>query len=466
MKKRTSSSLITIESELNNKPTVVNESKQLLKIASPLIISQLTLMSMGLTDVLIAGWAGTTELAGMMLGNSIVNIVIFLFFGVGIAAQPLVGRYFGEGSPLKIRRQIHQLLWASLFSGLIAALCLLSLYVVLGLLNYDQQMKSVAKNFVLVMIGSGIAFPILGAVRGSLDGMKQSNKMIPINLAAFLTNIPLDYALVLGEWGFPKLGAMGCAIATVTIHWCMIFAGIMILKNHGQNRQLRLFQQFIKPNIEAIKQVFRLGLPIGISIIAEMGFFALIGIMIAFLGEVVAAAHAIAIGLAGFFYMIYLGIGQAITVRSSNLIGANQSGYAWFSCKTGIALGLLMAIPPMLLIYFYRQPVAQFFNSDPAVIYTASVLLLWAVLFQVGDALQAVILCALRAYHIALSAVRYQAISFWLIAFPLGYLLMKYEWLPFATDAAAYWLAMNIGLTLAGILLWFKLRRVAHQTLT
>ena len=371
-----------------------NESKQLMTIATPLIISQLTLMSMGLTDVLIVGWAGTSELAGMMLGMNATNLIIFLFFGVGIAAQPLVGHCYGEGSRLKMRREIQQMLWTTLSCGILSALCLLIVYFVIGALAFDDSMKSIAREYILIMLGTAVAFPIIGALRGSLDGMKQSKKFIPINVVAFLINIPLDYGLVFGKWGLPELGASGSAIATVIIHWSMIFAGLWVLKFHRDNRVLRIFQIYFPPKIVEMKRIIKLGLPIGGSIIVEIGFFSLIGVLVAFLGETTAAAHAISIGVAGLFYMIYLGIGQAITVRASNLMGAKQFQQAWYSCKVGVWLGLLSAVPPMIIIYFWRTPISALFNDDLNVIAVASGLLIWATIFQIGDALQAV--CTLR----------------------------------------------------------------------
>ncbi len=443
--------------------TFVEESHQLIKIATPLVISQLTLMSMGLTDVLIAGWAGKAELAGMMLGMNMTNMVIFLFFGVGIAAQPIVGYCYGEGSRLKMRRKIQQMLWTTLCCGILSACCLFMLYRILDFLAYEVAMKTIAKDYIIIMLGTAVAFPVIGALRGSLDGMKQSRKFIPINVVAFLINIPLDYGLVFGKWGLPEMGASGCALATVIIHWLMIIAGLWILKYHKLNRQLRIFKIYFPPDITEMKQIVKLGLPIGASIIAEMGFFSLIGVLIAFLGETVAAAHAIAMGIAGFFYMIYLGIGQAVTVRASNFMGANQDFEAWYSCKVGIIVGLLAALPPMFIIYIWKTPIAALFNDDANVIAAASVLLFWAIVFQIGDSLQAVVLCALRAYRITSEALLYQCIAFWIIAFPIGYILLKTQYLSFATGASAYWFAMVFGLTLTGVLLLHKLFRVVGQ---
>ena len=425
----------------------------------------MALMGMGITDVVIAGHAGATELAGMSLGNNVANIIMYFFFGIGLAAHPLVGHCFGEGSIVNLRRQIHQVIWAAIFCGALCAILIFSASLLLMTLDFEVNMRAIGSRYMMVMTIGALVFPLLTTLRASIEAMGQTRVVFGVNIVAFVLNIPLDYALVYGVWGFPQLGGVGCALATVCLHWMMMFSFGSILIWGRKNRSLKLLRKFSMPIISEIIKIFKLGIPLAMSVLMEIGFFGLAGIMIAYFGEVAAGAHVIAMTVAGLCYMIYLGLGQAITIRTSQLLGAKHYQSAWNNCRLGLGLGLLSTIPPILIILFFSDAISRLFSSDAEVIALATSLLFWAALFQLGDALQITALCGLRAYKETLSPLRLQLIGFWIVAFPLGYSLHQWGWLAFASGPSAYWLAMIVGLSLTGLLLLIKLMKVGKKQL-
>ena len=242
------------------------EIKQLIRLALPVSLAQLAIVGMSATDVLIAGWAGTHELAGMNLGVNTWNMIALFFMGVGLATQPLVARQFGAKSEAGVKRQLHQSIWLSFALGVICVFAVLSGAFGLQLIEFEPQIMDVAHDYLLVMSIGAIPFVLLPAVRGTLEG-------VSLTFPAFFVNIPLDYILVNGLFGAPKLGGVGCAWATVAVVYWMFGANLWLLKRHPKVRQQNLLSNFEPVDRAAIKKTLKLGFPIGLSIVVELSMF-------------------------------------------------------------------------------------------------------------------------------------------------------------------------------------------------
>lgn len=211
---------------MNSNSALLSELKQLIKLATPVSLAQLSIVGMSATDVLIAGNAGTIELAGMNLGVNTWNMIILFFMGVGFATQPLVAKQFGAQSQEGVKHQLHQSIWMCLGLGLVATLVVWFGVWCLGFANFEPEMQGIARQFLLVISFCAIPMSLIPAVRGTLEGVNLPRMVFVINFAAFLLNIPLDYVLVNGLYGFPKLGGVGCAWATVTLMWASLLSAL------------------------------------------------------------------------------------------------------------------------------------------------------------------------------------------------------------------------------------------------
>jgi MATE family multidrug resistance protein len=434
-----------------------SEIRALMKLALPVALAQLALVGMTATDVLIAGNASTVDLAGMNLGANTWNMIIMFFMGIGFATQPLVAKRFGSKDQAGVKHQLHQSIWMCLGLGVVAMVMVWFAAWLLLLLEFQQEMLSIAYQYLLTISLCAIPMVLIPAVRGTLEGLSLPRPVFWINFAAFLVNIPLDYILVNGLYGFPKLGGVGCAWATVVLIWMMVLLNLLVLRSHKHIRQLKLLDGFQKPNKQSIRATLKLGFPIGVSIVIELSMFCGAGIMIATFGPIQASAHSVAITIASMSFMLYMGLAQGVTIRASQLLGGQLPVAAWYTVKSGTAFNVMVSILICACFLIFNERLVHLFSNDPDVIALAIVLVYFGVAFQIADSLQVAVIGALRAYHDTSSPPRYQFFAFWVVGLPMGVGLAFYGWWPGLEGAKGFWMGMVSSLFLVGVLLLKRL---------
>ena len=438
------------------------EMKRLIRLSAPVALSQLALVGMGVTDVLVAGRAGTDQLAGMMLGNSVWNLVAFFFFGIGLAAQPLVGHAFGADDLPRVRRVFQNALYAAIATGLV---CMLAIWIaaqVIPRLGYDLVLAQVGQRYLSIMALGGLAICVLPVLRSTLEAMNQTAPVTRVMVLGFLVNIPLDVILVFGWGPLPAMGAAGCAVASVAILWLNL-SMLFLLARGKHNRHIGLLPFSARPEPRLQWDYFKLGLPIGATITAELSFFVVAAMLIAYFGPAAASAHSVAISTASIAFMFYMGLGQGIAIRASQLVGAGKMREAAFTIRCGVELTLAVAISASVLLLTLRHQIPGIYTPDTAVTSLAAILLAWAALFQLVDAMQCVGMHGLRAYRDTVTPIFFQTISFWLMAFPVGYWLATSE-RSLISGPQGYWAGMTLGLTIAAALIGLQLRRKMRKS--
>lgn len=429
----------------------------LVKLALPVSLAQLALVGMSATDVLIAGNASTVDLAGMSLGTNTWNMIVLFFMGVGFATQPLVAKQFGANHAVGIKHQLHQSIWLCFVLGIVAMLLTWLVAWLLLLVSFEPQMLGIAHHYLLVISFCALPSTLIPAVRGTLEGMSLTRVVFWINLAAFTLNIPLDYVLVNGLYGFPKLGGVGCAWATALLIWLMFLVTLWALRSHTKTKNMNLLANFQKPHWRTIKSTFQLGFPIGISIVIELSMFCGAGMLIATFGVVAASAHAVAISIASMSFMLYAGLAQGVTIRASQFLGAGRTSFAWYTAKSGTVLNVATALLVSTLFLIFNESIIRLFSSDTEVVALAVVLLYFGAAFQIADSLQVAVIGALRAYHDTASPPKYQFIAFWVFGLPLGIVLAFFDLWPGLEGAKGLWFGMVGSLFLVGGLLLKRL---------
>ncbi len=450
---------------MNSALSVIEEVKSLIKLALPVSLAQLCIVGMSATDVLIAGSAGTVDLAGMNLGANTWNMIILFFMGVGFATQPLVAKNFGARNHQMVKRQLHQSIWLCIGLGLLAMVLVWLAAWALQWVDFEAEMLIIAQRFLLVISLCALPMSLIPAVRGTLEGMGLTRIVFWVNFLAFLINIPLDYVLVNGLYGFPRLGGVGCALATATLMWLSFLVILVVLHWHRSLKRYSLLRGFEKPDFVMIKATLRLGVPIGVSIIVELSMFSGAGMMIAMFVSQAAGAHAVAITVASMSFMLYMGLAQGVTIRASQFLGAQQPDAAWYTVKVGSTFNMAIAGLICVLFLLYNEPIIRMFSDDTSVIELAVVLLYFGAAFQLADCLQVAVLHALRAYHDTSSPPKYQLLAFWGFGLPIGVGLSFFGWVPGLEGAKGMWLAMVVSLSLVGLLLLRRLLMHRRQSI-
>ena len=449
-------------------PAVRLEAAALWKLAWPILIGQLATVGMGVADVAMAGHASAQDLAGVALGVSIWHIVIVTLMGALMAVSPIVSQHVGAGELAQIPRVVRQALWKALGLGLLAMLVANAAALVFAHLGIEPAVRVLAEDFVLVISFALPAFCCYRVLYGYSTSVNQTKPMMVIALLALALNIGVNWLLVFGNLGFPRLGGVGCAWATLLCVWFDLLAIVWWIRRSPAYRQTQPFARFERPHWPDIRALLRIGLPIGVTYFAETSAFSLIALLVAGFGTVQVAAHQVALNFTSLVFMLPMSLGLALLTRVGQALGAGEPGAARFRAWVGVAMALVIALVSAVLMAWFSSRIANAYTPDTAVAALAAQLLVLAAVFQLSDATQVCASCAIRAYKITRLPMLIHLTAFWGLSLPLGVVLgLAPMWLPWrpveAMGAQGFWLALIVGLTLAALALTWLLNRLSLQ---
>lgn len=443
------------------------ELRGLWQLAWPILIGQLATVGMAVVDVAMAGHASAQDLAGVSLGVSIWNMLIVTLMGLVMSVNPMVAHQVGAGDLAGVPQVVRQALWKALGVGLIALLLANAAARLFDHMLLEPYVHDLARDFVLI---TSLALPLFACYRvlyGYSTSVNQTKPLMVIALLSLLLNIVVNSLLVFGQLGFPRLGGLGCAWATLATVAFNLLALVWWMHHSAAYRSTWPLGQFEWPHWGQIKSLLKLGLPIGVTYFAECSAFSLIALLIAKFGSTQMAAHQIALNFTSLTFMVPLSVGLALLTRVGQSLGAGDTVLARYQAWVGVAVGLVIATLSAAGIAIAATLIASAYTSDAAVITLAAQLLLLAAVFQLSDATQVITSCAIRGYKVTRTPMVIHLTAFWGFALPLGCVLgLAPSWLPWrpaqAMAAQGFWIALILGLTIAALGLVMLLRRVAR----
>ena len=447
---------------------VRTEIAALWRLAWPILIGQLATVGMAVTDVVMAGHASAQDLAGVSLGVSIWSMVIITLMGVMMSVNPTVAHHVGARAFHQVPHVVRQALWKALGVGVIAFGVANVAALVFDHLALEPVVRQMAKDFVLITSLALPAFACYRVLYGYSASLNQTKPLMVIALGALVLNGGVNWLLVFGNLGFPRLGGVGCAWSTLLCVWFNLLALLGWMRLSPAYRSTWPFDRFEWPHWPQVRSLLQLGLPIGVTYFAETSAFSMIALLVAEFGSTEVAAHQIALNFSSLVFMLPLSLGLAILTRVSQSLGAGDAQAARFRAWVGVAVALLCALVAATLMALFNQRIAGAYTRDPAVTALAAQLLFWAALFQVSDATQVAASCAIRGYKVTRAPMLIHLIAFWLCSLPLGYALgLAPSWLPWTPSAPmaaqGFWIALVLGLTVAALGLLVLLRDVARE---
>jgi MATE family multidrug resistance protein len=272
-----------------------------------------------------------------------------------------------------------------------------------------------------------------------------------------LLNIPLNYALMFGKFGFPALGTVGCGIATSIVIWLQFLMLFVYIRTHRHYEPFELMSRIERPDWREIRELLKVGLPIAGAIFVEGSLFVLAALLIGRLGPVPAAAHLVAINFAALMFMIPVGLSSAVSIRVGNAVGRADPEGARYAGLIGIAIILGVQTLSASGMFLFPGAIVSLYTNDAVIAPLAVSLLFYAAIFQYPDGLQIVASGALRGFKDTRKPVLYMIVAFWIVGLTLGYHLT------FARELgpAGMWIGMIAGLSVASVLL---LRRFNHTS--
>jgi multidrug resistance protein, MATE family len=432
------------------------EARATFLLAWPLILTNLVELALTTTNLVMVGDLGAHALASVTLANNLFFFFAIVGLGLVTAVAPMVASEIGarQGATDDIRRTVQQGLWAALLVSIPGLICLLNGEAIMRALGQDASIAADAGRY---LHGLGWSLPpFIGyiALRSAAAALGHPRSAMWAALAAIVINAVLAWALVFGHLGLPALGQLGAGIATAIATWCLFFLLAASLAFGRPFRRFRLFNRLGKPDFERLALLFRLGVPIAITLLFEVAVFNTAAFVMGHIGQTDLAAHGIAIQIASISFMIPLGLGQAATVRVGMAYGAHdpnaitRSGWTAYVLGVGFmsAMAALMLMAPHLLIGNFID-LANPVNAE--VVSRAALFLIFAGLFQIVDGAQVVAAGMLRGLHDTMVPMVFAAIGYWVAGLPLGIFLAFYIGL----GGAGIWIGLVTGLATVAMLM-------------
>ena len=442
----------------------MHELRRLLVLMLPLYIANLMHIGMGVIDTIMAGVAGPVELAAVALGTSVTAPIMVAVGAVLTIVGPMVSRLRGAGCEGKIGLLLNN---AKVLAYLLMVLELVALYagsLIFPYVTDDAALAHKAAWYVYYMMLGVPASVMLRAVQGNFEGYGQTRPAMVLALIGLALNVPLDLVFVLGYCGMPALGGAGCGLATALIHW-MIVGGLILLMFVSRQHRLHAQQMFTPRKVDTslCRRIFVLGLPIGIASLCELGFFCVVMLIIAPLGELMVSAQQVAINVSGVIFMLPLSLGIAASIRAAYHVGAQRKEAFDAMVRTVSLMSFVLVSAVMVLSIIFRRDIVMLYTDSPVVIELAQLLILFCVFYQLPDATQALFSGLLRGCHDTRIITWINLGCYWLVGFPLAYTLVRTDWIVPAMGPAGAWVSFIVALTLAAILFLIRFSRTRRK---
>lgn len=422
--------------------------KRNLKVAVPVMLAQAGQVTVNLADNIMVGHLGTAELASVSFANSI--LVPGIVFGIGFSQglTPHVGQSFGR----KDYKFAGHLLQNAIVLNTGLAIVLTFIMVVIGSfmgnMGQSPEIVLLAKGYYNIQIFSILPFLLFFGARQFSEGIGITKYAMYITLAANLINISLNWVLIYGKLGFPKMGVEGASLATLISRIVMILSFIYIyIKKEEYNR---FFQYFTKrlTDLDKMRDILKTSIPLSIQTLVEITAFSFSALMVGWLGKVSLASHQIAMSMSSFSFMLALGVGAAATIRVSHQYGAGDYSAMRKAGIASIHLSVALMSISALLYFILNKQIPLLFTNDPEVIKLASVLLIISAMFQIFDAMQLSGLACLRGVSDVKKPLYISVLSYYFVCLPLGYVLG----FVFNLGAVGVWIGLLLGLLFAAVL--------------
>lgn len=381
--------------------TWLGEARLMFSLGLPLITAQLAQMLINVTNTIMLGRLGPDELAASVLGWQLFFVIWMFGTGFGFAVMPLVANAVGSRSAGGVARYVHMgLLLCFLYAVFVMPLLWFSESAFL-FLGQEKNISKLAAEYVRALQWSLFPQLVIIALRSLLGALHKPNIVVIALVGGASCNFILNLLLVFGFYGLPALGMTGAGLATfISTSLVALFLVLYSVKNKSMQHH-KLFSQSLKPDIHALKEVFRLGWPIGITIVAEVALFTAMSFMMGWMGSLELAAHGIALQLSGITFMIPLGLSAAATVRVGWAFGAHNRTAVERSAKVAVLIGIGVACVSATIFVLFPEILIGFYLdlndvSAQAVIPYATSFLLVAAAFQIVDGIQVLANGALR----------------------------------------------------------------------
>ena len=404
----------------------LEEARLLMHLAAPLIFTQLGQMAVLTSDVIMLGRVGKTALAAAAVGNAVYYFAWLIGGGPVSAVPPMIAHITGARPRDKagVRASVRMGLWAVILLAAPLIGLLMFTRPILVALHQPPEIAASAGQYIGILcfgLPFSLGFQVLRNFAAALGHPRAS---VWVTVMTVVFNVLAGYALIFGHFGAPRLGLQGCAIASVSALTFSFVAMLVVIHLTADLKVYRIFRRFARPAWDKLREVFVLGLPIGLTMMFEAMLFNCMTLLMGTFGAAPLAAHQIALNVPSVTFMVPLGVAMAATIRVGRAAGAGDEAGVRRAGYTAMALAtLFMSLCGVGLAVFPNTIAGLYFDARAAgaaeVIALAVVYLRVAAAFQVFDALQVVGALSLRGLKDARMPLILAGVSYWLVGAPI-----------------------------------------------
>jgi multidrug resistance protein, MATE family len=430
------------------------EVRAIVALSAPIVMTNLGQIAMSTTDVVMMGQLGADTLAAGSIGSVIFFIQFVFAMGVVMAVAPIMAQERGQRphAVREIRRTVRQGMWVALTLGVPAMFVFLQAPALLRLAGQPAELIDPAADYAHAIMWGFVPGLWVIVLRNFVAALERPRAAMYVTFAAIAVNGVADYVLIFGKFGAPQMGAMGAGLATAVSNLFMLLALTGYIYVDRRFRRYHVLGRFWRPDWPRYREIFRLGAPIGITLLLEVGLFAAAAVMIGQFGPAALAANQVALQCASVTFMVPMGLAQAATVRVGLAAGRGDRAGARRSGLTALVLGCgFMGLMGFLMLLFPRTIAGWFIDlgapDNAAVAQLVAGYLTVAALFQVLDGGQAIGAGALRGLKDTRLPMFFAGVSYWLLGLPVAL------WLGFEAglEGLGVWVGLLVGLGAAAI---------------
>jgi multidrug resistance protein, MATE family len=430
-----------------------------LNLAVPAIFSQIGQVTVNLADNIMVGHLGTTELAAASFAINVFHVGMIFALGITMGITPLVGQSFNSEATKNTSSWLKNGAFISLISSIFICAIMSSIVLFMNRMGQSDEVVQKAIPFYLIHVASLIPLMLFFSFKQFFEGIGNTKMAMIITIIINLVNIPLNYILIYGKFGFPEMGLNGAGWASLISRLIMPFIFVLfILRNPTFRHYLA---DAAKSSLEwiKIKRITSIGLSIGSQMVIEILAFTLGAIMLGWISKEALAGHQVAISMAAMTYMISFGLASGTTIRVSHAFGDCDRKELKQAIFASLHLVIVFMSVMGVLFVLLRNQLPLLFTSDPAVIHVASGLLIIGALFQIFDGVQVVLLGALRGMADVRIPLFMAFFSYIVVSLPVSYLLAFI----FNFGYSGVWIGFVFGLATAAVLFAFRLKHQVHK---
>lgn len=419
------------------------------------MIGQLGIIILSFADTMMVGRCGTAELGAASFVNNMFNLVIVFSTGFSYGLTPFVGNHYGRGENASVGRILKNALAvnAVVAAGLMALMFIL--YLNIHRLGQPAELLPLMRPYYIVLLISLLFVLLFNAFKQFADGITDTVTPMAILLGGNVVNIFLNWILIYGNCGMPRMGLFGAGVATLTARVLMLLCFVVVF---FAAKRYRPYVQGFKDaavNRKDFAALNNMGMPVGLQMGMETASFSLSTIMVGWLGTVALAAHQVMLTVGQLGFMMYYGMAAAVAVRASNFHGQGDMLRVKENVSAGFKIILVMAAAVSIPLLIVRNSLGFLFADSAEVAAMVAQLVIPFVIYQFGDGLQCNYSNALRGISDVKMVMVYAFIAYFLISLPSAYLFgFVFDW-----GLTGIWMSFPLGLTSAGLLFWRRYRK-------